>query len=455
MMLLKLVFFFFLLFMSHLSFADGILISDNGNVSVDVKLNTSLKENPKIANNGGCAFNKHDLSINKCKAFEDEKYINNGVKRNISYFIKNTPRYIFDVITFRTIRRIHKVLVNTLTTVVGYYFFLVYHNVVTVLNIYLKSKYRRHIKYILQTFLFRFLLTYILQLFTSFMSFHYFNVLSQKVQCDYDMNISRSQIFSRVIGFFELNLVNHYLVIFSETIQILFIRLLFNRYETCLVKQIIYNSDDYLSHYDHENKYIVLYFMIKKFLTARMDNMNLLNFNYLRYLLITNIFFHYFGGSYNKYCPSEVTMPGVYANRKKCIPKDMGYATKKELELLREYCKETGCHTCGTACHDKFIGDHQPPIQVVKDNIAYFSKKTTTSRMLYFFGLYDTRQCLYAQCVKCSQIQSAAVRCRKKKLVFHAFTIRFFHFACIAHLVYKMVVWTKWRQMFNIDDDNI
>lgn len=458
---IKVTSFIFLFFIFHLYFARGVLKNaERENQPMSAALNQKKAEkwnliNNNPNNNAGCIYKKHDLSLNGCKVPENVQYVKKPGKKRIMYYIHKSPVYIADIITFRTIRHIHRMSMQTITLFVGGAISLIYTQAVNILGIYLKSKYRKNIRNILKTFLFRFIMTYIMQLGFSFISFHYFNVLSQKIQTDYDMNISRSQIFSRIIGFLELNIVNHYLVVLSETVQILFIRLLFNRYETCFVKNIIYNNEDYLTSYINNNKYVVMYQLLKKFLIARINKMSFFNSNYLEYFLVTNFFFKYYGGSYNKYCPSEVTMPGVYADIKRSIPKDMNYATKKELEILREYCKVSGCHTCGRPCHDKFIGDHQPPVQVVKDNIAYFSNKTTLSRIINFMGLYDTSQRLYAQCPKCSQIQSVAVRCKRKKLIPHAFTIRFFHCASIVHLFVKMMVYTKWGELLSWDDDNI
>lgn len=453
--------FIFLFFIFHLYFARGVLKNaERENQPMSAALNQKKAEKWNLINNNpnntaGCIHKKHDLPLNGCKIPENVQYVKKPGKKRIMYYIHKSPVYIADIITFRTIRHIHRMSMQTIGMFVGGAISLIYTQAVNILGIYLKSKYRKSIRNLLKTFLFRFITTYIMQLGFSFISFHYFNVLSQKIQTDYDMNISRSQIFSRIIGFLELNIVNHYLVVLSETVQILFIRLLFNRYETCFVKNIIYNNEDYLTSYINDNKYVVMYQLLKKFLIARINKMSFFNSNYLEYFIVTNLFFKYYGGSYNKYCPSEVTMPGVYADIKRSIPKDMNYATKKELEILREYCKVSGCHTCGRPCHDKFIGDHQPPVQVVKDNIAYFGNKTTLSRIVNFMGLYDTSQRLYAQCPKCSQIQSVAVRCKKKKLIPHAFTIRFFHCASIAHLFVKMIVYTKWGELLSWDDDNI
>ncbi|SBT32211.1 conserved Plasmodium membrane protein, unknown function [Plasmodium ovale wallikeri] len=113
---------------------------------------------------------------------------------------------------------------------------------------------------------------------------------------------------------------------------------------------------------------------------------------------------------YNKFSPSDVKMPGVYSNRRKSLDKDMKYATKREIDILRSFCKQTGCHTCGVVCHEKFIGDHQPPVQVIKDIIDYYNKKKFLLYFLKLFKLYDTKQRLYPQCVRCSQLQSASVR---------------------------------------------
>ncbi|WBY56324.1 hypothetical protein Py17XNL_000704193 [Plasmodium yoelii yoelii] len=148
-------------------------------------------------------------------------------------------------------------------------------------------------------------------------------------------------------------------------------------------------------------------------------------------------------------------MPGVYSNPRKSIEKDMTYATKKEIDILRNYCKETGCHTCGSVCYDKFIGDHQPPIQVVKDTIEYYKKKKILLFFLKLFKLYDTKQRLYPQCVRCSQLQSASVRCKKMKLIPHYNTIRIFHFSTIFHLLLKMILLTKWKKIIFWDGDNV
>ncbi|KMZ94476.1 hypothetical protein PVMG_01834 [Plasmodium vivax Mauritania I] len=127
----------------------------------------------------------------------------------------------------------------------------------------------------------------------------------------------------------------------------------------------------------------------------------------------------FLGEYYNKFSPSDVKMPGVYSNPRKSLNKDMKYATKKEIQVLRSFCKETGCHTCGVSCHDRFIGDHQPPVQVIKDMVDYYKKKKLLRSLLKFFKLYDTKQRLYPQCVRCSQLQSASVRCKKLRLIPH------------------------------------
>ncbi|CRG93430.1 conserved Plasmodium membrane protein, unknown function [Plasmodium gallinaceum] len=454
MKIFKLFLFTLILFFINLFFVKSSFKNDeNFNIPLNVLFSKGNHMRKRVCNE--CFYkNEVNLIFHSCKAFENVK--NNKINRKkIVYFIKESPRFIKKFVSMKSKSNIYEILsmktlriflLNKTTLLLNGFNLLKYT--------YLRYNYTRSILGFFQTILLRFLVVYFIQLCSSFLLFHYFNMFSQKTQA-YVLHISGSKIISRIIGFLELNLINYYINIFSEIIQILIIRMLFKQHDVCLIKTLLYNSEDYLVHTNLKNKYAILYQCAKNFVITRINKLSLFTFNYLRYFVLTNLFFKFFDGTYNKFSPSDVKMPGVYSDTKKSLEKDMKYATKKEIDILRNFCKHTGCHTCGVVCHEKFIGDHQPPIQVIKDMIEYYKDKKFKLYFLKLFKLYDTKQRLYPQCVRCSQIQSASVRCKKLKLIPHYYTIRIFHFSIIFHLFLKMILLTNWRKIIIWDGENV
>ncbi|KAI4840025.1 hypothetical protein MKS88_001380 [Plasmodium brasilianum] len=454
MKIFSIIFFFLLLFFINLFFVKSRFKNDESfNVPLNVLFNKGKNIRKRLCNE--CFYkNEVNLIYNSCRAFENVNYNNfNGSK--ILYFIRDSPKMLKRYVIVKSKYQFSQLFSPKF---LRKFFFqkkaLVVDGVYLIINTYLKYNIVRSILGFFQTLLLRFLVVYILQLCSSFLLFHYVNMISQKTQA-YILLVSGSNYISRVIGFFELNLINYYINVFSEVVQITLIRILFNQYEVQLIKTILYNSSDYFINTSLKNKYEILYQCAKKFVITRINKLSLFTFNYLRYFVLTNLFFKLFNGTYNKFSPSDVKMPGVFSDSRKSLDKDMKYATKREIEILRNYCKETGCHTCGVTCHERFIGDHQPPVQVIKDMIQYYKKKKCLLYFLKLFKLYDTKQRLYPQCVRCSQLQSASVRCKKLRLIPHYNTIRFFHFSTIFHLFLKMILLTKWKQIIFWDGDNV
>ncbi|CRG98876.1 conserved Plasmodium membrane protein, unknown function [Plasmodium relictum] len=454
MKIFKLFLFLLILFFINLFFVKSSFKNDeNFNIPLNVLFNKGKHIRKRLCNE--CFYkNEVNLIFNSCKALENVKY-NKINGRKIMYFIKESPRIIRRYVSIKSKSNIYEILsMKFLKIFLLNKATLLLKELSSLKYTYLRYKYTKSILGYFQTILLRFLVVYAIQLCSSFLLFHYFNMISQKIQA-YILFISGSKISSRIIGFLEINLINYYINIFSEIIQILIIRILFNQNEVCLIKTILYNSEDYLVYTNLTNKYAILYQCAKKFIATRINKLSLFTFNYLRYFVLTNLFFKFFDGTYNKFSPSDVKMPGVYSDTKKSLEKDMKYATKKEIDILRDFCKKMGCHTCGVTCYEKFIGDHQPPIQVIKDMIEYYKKRKIRLYFLKLFKLYDTKQRLYPQCIKCSQIQSASVRCKKLRLIPHYNTIRIFHFSTIFHLFLKMVLLTNWRKIVFWDGENV
>ncbi|SCA48605.1 conserved Plasmodium protein, unknown function [Plasmodium ovale] len=454
MRVLKLLLFFLLLFFINLFFVKSRYKNDEKfNVPLNVLFCKGKHIRKRLCNE--CFYkNEVNLIYNSCKAFENVGY-QHFSKSRILYFIKHSPRIIKNYVTIKTKKHVYEMFSSKY---VKKYFSQKTTVILNVLYLFGKAYKRSNIFFtilsFLRTFLLRTIVVYLLQLCASFLMFHYLNMVSQKTQA-HILFISGSTYLSRVIGFLELNLINYYINVLSEIVQIAIIRVLFGTFEVKLVKQALYNSSDYFINTHLTNRYAIMYQCAKKFLLTRINKLSLFTFNYLRYFVLTNLFFRLCGGTYNKFSPSDVKMPGVYSNWRKSLDKDMKYATKREIDILRSFCKQTGCHTCGVVCHEKFIGDHQPPVQVIKDMIDYYNKKKFLLYFLKLFKLYDTKQRLYPQCVRCSQLQSASVRCKKLRLIPHYTTIRFFHLSTIFHLFLKMVLLTSWKRILLWDEGNI
>ncbi|KMZ81816.1 hypothetical protein PVIIG_02865 [Plasmodium vivax India VII] len=437
-----------LLFFINLFFVKSIYKNEQSyNVPLNVLFSKGKHIRKRLCNE--CFFkNEINMIYNSCRALESVNY-NNFNRSKIFYFVKESPKMLKRYVSLRSASTLSEVFsVRFLTTFLSERASLLTNWFYLLEGTYIKNNILRGLVGFFGTLVLRFhphsaastptpprppplrrflphsaassppAVVYLVQLAASFFLFHYVNMVSQKTQA-YILEVSGSNYVSRVIGFFQLNLVNYYLNVSGEFVQAILIRALFNQYEGHLVKTIIYNSSDYYINTKLTNKYELLYQCTKKFVLTRINKLSLFTFNYLRYFVLTNLFFKISGGTYNKFSPSDVKMPGVYSNPRKSLNKDMKYATKKEIQVLRSFCKETGCHTCGVSCHDRFIGDHQPPVQVIKDMVDYYKKKKLLRSLLKFFKLYDTKQRLYPQCVRCSQLQSASVRCKKLRLIPH------------------------------------
>ncbi|CAA9990184.1 conserved Plasmodium protein, unknown function [Plasmodium knowlesi strain H] len=443
-----------LLFFINLFFVKSIYKNEQSyNVPLNVLFSKGKNIRKRLCNE--CFFkNEVNLIYNSCRALERVNY-HKFNRSKIFYFVKESPKFLKRYVSLRSVSKISDILsVRSLTTFLSERASLLTNSFYLLEGTYIKNNILRGLVGFFGTLVLRFLVVYLVQLAASFLLFHYVNIVSQKTQA-YILEVSGSNYFSRIIGFFQLNLVNYYLNVAGEFVQAILIRVLFNQYEGHLIKTIIYNSSDYYINTRLTNKYQLLYQCTKKFVLTRINKLSLFTFNYMRYFVLTNLFFKISGGTYNKFSPSDVKMPGVYSNPKKSLNKDMKYATKREIEVLRRFCKETGCHTCGVSCHDRFIGDHQPPVQVIKDMIQYYKKRKFLRAILKFFKLYDTKQRLYPQCIRCSQLQSASVRCKKQRLIPHYNTIRLFHVSSIFHLALKMLLLTQWNKIVFWDGDNI
>ncbi|ANQ06667.1 Uncharacterized protein PCOAH_00010940 [Plasmodium coatneyi] len=443
-----------LLFFINLFFVKSIYKNEQ---SYNVPLNVLFSKGKNIRKRlcSECFFkNEVNLIYNSCRALESVNYHKLN-RRKFFFFVKESPKILKRYVSLRSLSKISDILSVRLLTrflsdrasVVTNWFYLLE-------GTYIRNNILRGLVGFFGTLVLRFLVVYLVQLAASFLLFHYVNIVSQKTQACI-LEVSGSNYVSRVIGFFQLNLVNYYLNVACEFVQAILIRALFNQYEGHLIRTIIYNSSDYYINTRLTNKYQLLYQCTKKFVLTRINKLSLFTFNYLRYFVLTNLFFKISGGTYNKFSPSDVKMPGVYSNPRKSLNKDMKYATKREIEVLRSFCKETGCHTCGVSCHDRFIGDHQPPVQVIKDMVHYYKKRKLLRTILKFFKLYDTKQRLYPQCVRCSQLQAASVRCKKLRLIPHYNTIRLFHASSVFHLALKMLLLTQWNKIVFWDGDNV
>ena len=111
------------------------------------------------------------------------------------------------------------------------------------------------------------------------------------------------------------------------------------------------------------------------------------------------------GGRPSAVMPSDLFRPGAYAYRQTPIRTTPTYATESEKARLDAMGRSAGCHHCGNRSASMYHGDHIPP------NV---------------FALKDPRivQHFYAQCVACSNKQSAACRSLRRTLVTHATTMR-------------------------------
>ncbi|KYO00797.1 putative membrane protein [Plasmodium gaboni] len=449
----------FLIFLLLLFFINLFFVKSNfkNDESYNIPLNTLFNKGKNIRKRvcNECFYkNEVSLIFNSCKVLENMKN-NNLNKAKIMSFIRQSPKMIKNYVTLKYKSRLSEILsAKYLKKFISSKKMLIFDVLFLLWKTYFKYNVVLSILALFKTIFIRFLAVYIIQLLSSFLLFHYINMFSQRTQA-YILFISGSNYSSRIIGFFQLNIINYYVNIFSEAVQIAIIRILFNQYEAEKIKSILYNSTDYFINTTLTNKYSIMYQCTKRFVISRFNKLSLFTFNYLRYFVLTNLFFKLFNGTYNKYSPSDVKMPGVYSDKRKSLNKDMKYATKREINILKNFCKDTGCHTCGMTCHEKFIGDHQPPVQIIKDMVNYYKKRKFILYFLKLFKLYDTKQRLYPQCVRCSQLQSASVRCKKLRLIPHYNTIRMFHYSSIFHLFLKMLLLTNWKQIIFWDKNSI
>lgn len=285
-----------LLFFINLFFVKSIYKNEQSyNVPLNVLFSQGKNIRKRLCNE--CFFkNEVDMIYNSCRALESVKYHNIN-RRRIFYFVKESPKLLKRYVSLRSVSKISDILsVHFLTTFLSdrasqltNWFYLLE-------GTYIKNNILRGLVGFFGTLVLRFLVVYLLQLAASFFLFHYVNIVSQKTQA-YIVEVSGSNYVSRVIGFFQLNLVNYYLNVASEFVQAILIRALFNQYEGHLVKTIIYNSSDYYINTKLTNKYEIMYQCTKKFVLTRINKLSLFTFNYLRYFVLTNLFFKISGGT--------------------------------------------------------------------------------------------------------------------------------------------------------------
>ncbi|VWU50544.1 conserved protein, unknown function [Hepatocystis sp. ex Piliocolobus tephrosceles] len=438
----------FILFCALIFFINLFLIKSRytENESIHEPLNMLFNKETRIRRRlcNECFYkNEVILIYNSCKAIEKARN-NNIDQQKIYYFIRQSPRLINKYCTMKNFYKIKAMVTSsTMKYKLTYKINLVLKYLRLLINTYVKNDILTTVNKFLRSVLMRCIVLYLLQVVVAFLIFHYVNMVMQKIQQTV-FSVSGSNYSAWIVGILQINLVSYYANVLSEFVQFFFMRIMFNSAEAQLIQSALYNSLDYYISTASKSKLEVLYQCTKKFVRSRFHKFNLHSFNYLRYIVLTNIFFKLTKGTYNKFSPSDIQMPGVYANIKKGIVKDMSYATRKELEQLREISKETGCHTCGAACSHDFIGDHQPPVQTVKDLIEYYKDKKVLLFFAKLFRIYDLNQRLYPQCSRCSQLQSASVRCKKRKLITHYKSLRLFHLSTVFYLLLKIILLTGW-----------
>lgn len=101
------------------------------------------------------------------------------------------------------------------------------------------------------------------------------------------------------------------------------------------------------------------------------------------------IIFRALGGRFSSVLPSHLLKPGAFA--REWIPVRSTQATERQRQIIREFGKSHGCHSCGIRSVKQFHADHQPPTKIHNGS----SHSTNSTRI----------QRLYPQCRKCSSLQ--------------------------------------------------
>lgn len=132
--------------------------------------------------------------------------------------------------------------------------------------------------------------------------------------------------------------------------------------------------------------------------------------------------FKIMGGSFRTIMPSDLSKVGAAA-RSSVPAAGVEYApVGKKIELLQHFRKD-GCHHCGTR-NGRVIGDHMPPnyhVKLQQAKSGWWVRQPLVKWTANALGIPigPPRQRYFPQCEACSQLQSAAIRHNKRRLVFH------------------------------------
>ena len=154
------------------------------------------------------------------------------------------------------------------------------------------------------------------------------------------------------------------------------------------------------------------------------------------------VVFRALGGRFSSVLPSHLFHPGAFARER--IPAIRGFqlANLSEKNLIRDYGRKYGCHTCGKKKVSSFVSDHQPPSHLLRNGNSSPNGGTSPSTANGKAMLNSeassgnggnenavVRQFFYPQCFRCSSSQGGYLNSGKtaKAIVTHPFSLRLYH----------------------------
>ena len=155
------------------------------------------------------------------------------------------------------------------------------------------------------------------------------------------------------------------------------------------------------------------------------------------------VVFHALGGRFSSVLPSHLFHPGAFARER--IPAIRGFqlANASEKNLIRDYGKRYGCHTCGKKQVSSFVSDHQPPSHLLRNSNSSASGgaspsevggkvKQLGSEVSSGNGVAENavvRQFFYPQCYRCSSLQGGYLNGggTAKAIITHPSSLRLYH----------------------------
>lgn len=131
------------------------------------------------------------------------------------------------------------------------------------------------------------------------------------------------------------------------------------------------------------------------------------------------VIFRALGGRFSSVLPSHLFHPGAFARERIPAFRGFQFATTGEKNIIRDYGRRYGCHTCGRKRVSGFASDHQPP--------SHLLRQSNSSNGGNNGGLI--RQFFYPQCFDCSSLQGGILNNGNlsKAIITHPFSLRLYH----------------------------